>query len=131
MDVAMQSFERWLRAAGRSEQTIKSYRTSVRAFSTFVGETPVADVTREQIEDWVLHLVETTNGTTARARHGGLRSFFNWLIEEGEIEASPIARVRAPAGLAKVPDVLTDRELKRLIEAAKGSRRDTAIIRLL
>src|SRR5581483_7989992 len=65
----------------------------------------------------------------------GLRAFFVWLLEESEITASPMARIKPPQVPEEPPEVLSDDELRRLLKTCDGkdfdSRRDMAILRLL
>jgi integrase len=64
-----------------------------------------------------------------------LQQLFKWLEEEGGIERSPMARISPPAVPERAVPILTDAELKRLLDAVKGTdfaaRRDTAVMRLL
>jgi site-specific recombinase XerC len=60
--------------------------------------------------------------------------FFRWAVEEGEIPISPMANMRPPM-LPPVPiPVLTEDQLRAILEACSGtdleSRRDLAIVRL-
>ncbi len=62
-----------------------------------------------------------------------LQQLFKWLDDDGEIPASPMAKMRPPAVPEQPVPILTDDELRRLLDAAKGTdfdaRRDTAILR--
>lgn len=71
---------------------------------------------------------------TAANRHKSLAQFFRWLVDEQELSASPMERMRVPA----VPDspvpLVSAHEMTRMLDACSGvsfrARRDTAIIRL-
>jgi len=79
------------------------------------------------------HLLERWRPSTASNRYKSLQQLFRWLVDEDEIAASPMDKMRPP----KVPDepvpVLTDERLEALLKACAGkdfeSRRDTAIVR--
>lgn len=64
-----------------------------------------------------------------------LQQWFRWLKDEEEIDANPMARLKAPKQQETPPDVFTDNELGALLDECRGKdwldRRDTAIIRLL
>ena len=68
-------------------------------------------------------------------RYDGLKSFFTWLVDEGEMpEPSPMAKVRRPRAPEPVTEVLDIDELRRLLATCDkttftGSR-DRAIIRI-
>lgn len=132
-----ESWERSLRAAGRRPETIRTYLTAVRQFDDFAAERgmprEVAKVTREHVEMFIIHLGETRSQSTAKTRFGGLKTFFGWVLEdEGEIESSPMARMKSPTvdeTDTPIPD--TD-SLRRLLADCRGKsfddRRDAALI---
>jgi integrase len=72
--------------------------------------------------------------SSAATRYRSLQDLFGWLDEEGEIDGSPISKMRPP----KIPDkpvpVLPDEDVRRLLADCSGKhfrdRRDLAIIRL-
>jgi site-specific recombinase XerC len=71
--------------------------------------------------------------STAESRYRGLGGVFGWLEEEGEIAASPMARI-GPNVSEQPVDVPTLDDVRKLLAACAGndfeSRRDAAIIRL-
>jgi plasmid stabilization system protein ParE len=52
-----------------------------------------AGITREHIEAFITDLLERWTPATAHNRYRALRSFFGWLVDEGEITSSPMARM--------------------------------------
>nr|WP_281390699.1 tyrosine-type recombinase/integrase [Sphaerisporangium rubeum] len=134
------SWEMALRAAGRSEGTVRSYLDSVRALAGFLAERGVsADVEGVGVEDVRGFLevcaVETSAGN-AHKHFRNLRVFFNWLIAEGErVAGSPVEGVEAPEVGVRGVEVLGEGELAALVEVCSGGswvdRRDMAIIRIL
>jgi integrase/recombinase XerC len=60
--------------------------------------------------------------------------FFNWLVDEEEIETHPMSRMSAPVAPEVPIPVIDDQSLRRLLRAAEGKgfteRRDSAILRL-
>jgi site-specific recombinase XerD len=64
-----------------------------------------------------------------------LRVFYNWLLEEGEVPASPMARTKAPKFEPAPPPILAEADLRSLLKVCEGrgffERRDSAILRLL
>ena len=55
-----------------------------------------AKLRREHVERFIDHLVQTYEPATAANRFRSLQQFFKWLEEEGEVPASPMARMRPP-----------------------------------
>lgn len=130
------SFTRALRAIPRSERTIKAYGYALRDLGRFLQPAPPLEaVTREQMESFLawLHGRLRPNGVAIHYR--GLRRFFNWLVDEGEIDESPMRRIPPPHVPDEALEVLELDEVVRLLNACRGrsfeDRRDTALIRLL
>jgi site-specific recombinase XerD len=95
----------------------------------------VAAIHREHIEAYIDDLLGRLRPASAANRYRSLQQFFRWLVDEGEIGESPMARMRPPTIPETPPPVLTDDQLTRLLKACAGTgfedRRDTAILRLL
>jgi site-specific recombinase XerD len=138
MDGLITSWTRHLRAANAAPRTIQSYLEAVEQFRDFLIDkgmpTDVSSITREHVESYLEDVLGKWKPTTALARYKSLQQFFRWLVDEGEITVSPIARMRPPKVPEQPPAVLTEDELRNLLKACDGStfegRRDTAIIRL-
>lgn len=122
-----------------SPATRKTYMTAVEQFADYQQAhgmpAELEAVTREHVEMFLEHLLETRSSSTAKTRHGGLARFFNWCVEEGELTVSPMAKVKPPRVTQKPVPVLTDDELRALLATCSGKsfadRRDNAIMRLL
>jgi site-specific recombinase XerD len=133
------SFTRYLRAANRSPKTIQTYAEAVTGLARFLDSTgmprAVSSLRREHIEAYVASILERWTPATALNRYQGLRQFFGFLVEEGEITESPMARMKPPKVPETPPPVLTDDELRALLKASEGNtfeqRRDTALLRVL
>ena len=107
--VYVDSFIRHLRAENTSERTIQTYAESVAQLARFCQDTGMPDdptrLTREHVEAFIGHLLETKSPATAANRHGGLRAFFTWLVEEGELRESPMARLKPCGGQESHPNL--------------------------
>jgi site-specific recombinase XerC len=127
-----------LRARGRSERTVENYLTTVRDFSAWcmannVATDPIKQTGRD-VEAWIANQLAVGARTTALTRYHCLQQWFRWLVAEDEIDADPMARTKAPT-LGETPvAVLTDDQLRALLDACRGKdwidRRDLAIVRL-
>ena len=132
------SWQRDLRAANLSPRTIQSYGESVRLLTEFLltqgMPTDVGSITREHIGAFIEDQLARHSAATAGVRYSSLRVYFNWLTEEGEIKASPMARMRKPKLPERIIDIPTEAELKRLLADTAGDGfeelRDHAIIRV-
>src|SRR5687767_308713 len=128
-------FDLTLLAQNRAPATRYVYGAAIDQLVRFLRArdlpTTLDEVGRDQLEAFVAHLVETKSASTAKTRYGGLQRFFNWAVEEGELDSSPMDRMRPPLVPMQPVPILDDESLRRLLAACEGSdfdsRRDTAI----
>jgi site-specific recombinase XerD len=131
-------YERHLRAANRADTTIYKYLLAAHQLIGFLTDagmpTEAAAVHREHVEAFVAHSLTETKASTAATRYQALRVFFNFLVDEGEITASPMAKMRPPIVPEDRTEVLDDAALKALLATCTAKtfddRRDEAILRL-
>lgn len=132
------SWARSLRAANRSPKTQETYLEAAHQLADFLRRhgmpAEVAKIRREHIEAYIEDLLARWKPATASNRYRALVRFFAYLVEEGEIVESPMARMTPPHVSEEPVPVLGDDELRRLLGACEGrsfeQRRDAAIIRL-
>ncbi len=137
IDTLRPSFLRALKAAGRSPRTMQSYDETAHQFARFLAEhgmpEAVANIRREHVEAWIVHLLEVHRPATAALRFKSLQQLFRWAVDEGEITESPMARMRSPKIVAPEVPVIPEDDLRRLLNACSGAgfdeRRDAAILR--
>ena len=131
-------WERSLRAANRSAKTVQIYLESVRQLERFLEASSLpmapAALRREHIEAWIEDLLARCKPATASVRFRSVQQFFKFLVEECEIDASPMRTMRPPIVPEQPVAVVSTEELERLIRSVSGrtfaERRDLAIIRL-
>ena len=133
-----QSFARHLRAENASAATLENYGQAVRQLALYLGGDEAPDptkVNRAQIEGFLGDLLARWRPATAQTRYKGVKRFFSWLELEGEIEGSPMLRMKAPTVPEEPPEVLTQQALEKLLKACDGkdfiSRRDRALLAFL
>jgi len=132
------SFARHLRAANLSPKTQKAYLDGLGLLAAFLADrgmpADVANIRREHLESFIEDQLARWKPATAANRFSSIRPFFTWLVDEGEIDASPMARMRKPKLPEYAPPLLTDLQLTALFKACAGNgfeeRRDTALIRV-
>ena len=133
------SFGRHLRAANKSPLTIKSYSEAIRQFDAFLEARgmpqAVANIRREHIETFIEDQLARLRPASAANRYRSLQQFFRWLVDEGELRETPMAKMHPPTVPEEPPTVLTDANLDQLWKVTAGTsfdeRRDRAILRLL
>jgi integrase/recombinase XerD len=122
-----------------SENTIDAYMRDLEQFAHFIlhkWDVPPRKVEREMVEQYLAWLYDEGREKSSQARHlSGVRSFFNYLLLQDEIQTSPTDQISAPKRKQSLPDVLSTEEIDRLIssievDTIKG-RRDRAMIELL
>lgn len=117
IEVNIASFERHLRAANLSPTTIKTYREAASLLARFLRDRgmprDVASIRREHVEAFITEQLERWKPATAMNRYRGCQSFFKWLIDEGEIKESPMAKMRGP----RVPGGAASRAAGRAAES--------------
>lgn len=136
------SWVRHLRAENLSPSTVTTYTQSVARLAEYLAANglplDVARIERRHLEAFFEDLLVRFSAATAANRFSGLQAFFRWLVDEGEIEVSPMAKMRKPKQPERLAPVLADDDVKRLLAAVRegardatfADRRDAAIIRL-
>jgi site-specific recombinase XerD len=132
------SWRRHLRAANLSPKTITSYTTGAEqllAYLEAVGmPTDAAAIRREHVEAFIEDLLSRHRPSTAATRFRDLQQLFRWLVDEGEITESPMARVRPPKLDERPVPVVPKRDLAKLLATCSGrgfeDLRDAAILRV-
>ena len=133
------SWELALRADNKSDNTIWAYIQAVRLLGEWAyRQEPAIEPTEIQpihIRLFIAELIKRTSPGNAHTNYRGLRTFFNWMVNEGELDRSPMDRTKPPILPEKPIPVVTDESLKNLFASCRGkdftSLRDTAIIRVL
>jgi site-specific recombinase XerD len=133
----LRSFERHLRAENRSDQTVATYLIGIRQAEAFLAArgTTLAEAGRADLEAYLGELLTRRAATTAATYHKVLKLLYQWLEDEEELPASPMAKMRPPIVPDQPVPVIPDDGLRRLLAACAGkgfeARRDTAMIMLL
>lgn len=136
--ILVPSWQRSLRAANLSPETVKSYILAAERLWEFLDDrgmpTDIAKIRREHVEAFIEDQLARWKPATALTRYRSLQQLFRWAIDEGEISRSPMEKMRPPKVPDKPVDVVPDDALRKLLATCDGrgfeARRDTAILRL-
>lgn len=129
-----------LRSQGRSDQTIKTYKTQLNKFLNWLIANNKSDIKPEDITsiDAVEYRAEMQEqGKKPATINTGLRSiesYCKWLVEEGRMDHNPLAKVRKVEEVQEPPKWLSKNERYKLIRTAmneKDKRNTTIVLTLL
>ncbi len=114
-----------------SPHTLRAYAGDLGKFQAFLGATPFERVDLGILRRYLSKLSGDgyAKSSTARAL-ACLRTFYAWLEKRGAMDHNPAEQVRNPKPERRLPDVLDEAEVVRLLEAA-ASRRDRAVLEIL
>lgn len=113
------------KVAGLSPYTIHDYEYQIGRFVRFCLEQQVADgrnVTTTHIRLFFLKLQETNNPISVSDYYKSIKRFFNWLIEEGILQQSPMQNVKLGRLPQKVIRPFSNEDIERLLLLCSGDR---------
>ncbi|MBI4188095.1 MAG: site-specific tyrosine recombinase XerD [Chloroflexi bacterium] len=129
---------------GFSGNTVAAYRNDLSQLASFAehdakrGVMPAwANVNRQGILSYLLNLKERNYAATTVARKiAAAKSFFNFMVTEGNLKENPTENVGSPNVGRLLPKPISVSQVRRLLEqptkvAATEARRDRAMLELL
>ena len=140
-DQAIKDFGRYLRLEkSLSENSVEAYSDDVRKLHSFFISSGIdtlpASVSYQDIKDFLKWYTDGNYNTRTQSRTvSGIRAFFRFLLKEGEIDENPSTLIEAPKAGLKLPEVLSNDEINRMISVIDLSKteghRNKAIIETL
>lgn len=121
---------------GYSENTSGSYQRDLEQFMRFAKAKGLKEIDRDKIKSFLEHLYDGGFSVSSVERKlACLKSFFRYLIREGELEADPTSDIKLPKKAKRLPKALSIAETIRLVSAPREkthiSLRDAALLELL
>jgi site-specific recombinase XerD len=131
-----------LASEGKAARTRAIYRYWLDGLDRFLTDhgmpRELTAIRREHIEAFIVDLQQRgLKPSSVSIAFRSLRPYFAWLTSEDadQLKTSPRARMKTPTVPVNPPAVLRDDEVRRLLDATRGSgfenRRDAAMLRLL
>jgi integrase/recombinase XerC len=104
-----------------SQNTVTAYRTDLDQFYAYLDHqystTEIKDVTYDMIRSWVVQLME--EGLTSRSvnrKLTTLKTFYRFLLREGEIEGNPMRKITSPKNSKRLPVFLEKEHIRVLLD---------------
>jgi len=140
----MERFSRFLRSErNASRETVRAYVREVNDLCDFLAESPGegtrgggwAGVTPADLRRYLASRFPGKKGATIARKIAAVRSFFSFLVAQGDLQANPAVGLAAPRRETRLPGFLPVDEMLDLLRAAqppgwRGSR-NAAILELL
>ena len=118
-----------------SQHTLINYSHDLKHFYAFLGERPLTGLDIIFLRKYLVLLKEHNLSKRSVARKmAALRTFFKFLVREGYLKKNPMSTLRTPKLEKKLPMVLDENEVNRLMESPSNDlvgRRDKAILETL
>ena len=121
-DSSFEDFKNYLKLErGLSINSIESYEYDLNLFKNYIesnhiSETPI-NCKPNTLKDYLYNNLSNKKSRSQARSISALKSYFNYLIFEGHIQKSPISDVESPKLEKKLPEVLTEKEITKLIES--------------
>jgi integrase/recombinase XerD len=124
---------------GASHHTVANYRLDLEHLLEWLQQRDITDwlsVDRSVLRGWVVWMREEGYAPTSMTRKlAALRSFFRFLVREGDVDRSPLLLIPAPKRSRTLPTVLTVEEIESLLAAPDRSTplglRDRCLLEVL
>jgi integrase/recombinase XerC len=130
----VRDWDRTLRAGNYPETTRYSYLLAAAQLDRFLldnvdrfdaEDAAVApiEVQRGHVEEFQAWMVRTRSASTALNKHKGLQQFFKWLVEEEDLERSPLDRVKQPKTGQPLIPILGDDDTAKILASWRTSQK--------
>ena len=104
-----------------SPHTVKSYESDLREFGAYLANTEnVLDLTNadaDLIRGWAVMLMEGgCKAASVNRKLSALRTFYKYLLRQGDIKVSPMQNVRGPKKKKPLPQFVREADMDRLLD---------------
>jgi hypothetical protein len=110
--------KRYVNANNRSSTGKETSRLLTKELLAPFGDRDLMSVTRRDVADRLDSIVDRGAQIGANRTLAAMRRFFNWCVERDYLDASPCARIKAPAVERTRERVLSDWEIALIWEAS-------------
>jgi site-specific recombinase XerD len=113
-----------------SVNTLADYERTLKKFIIHVGDTPINDITKTQVEAFLA--AQPFSSKTVLNYHIGLSALWTWAYSEGYVDQHILRMVSKPRPKKVVVQPFTDVEIRAMLSSVKrNADRDRAVILIL
>lgn len=121
-----------------SQNTFISYAKDLDQFSTFceINDKQLLNADHKLIRSWIISLIDNQiSSRTINRKISALKSFYKFLIREGNLKSNPLDKVLTPKITKELPSFVKENEMNLLLDGEYFSndfegKRDRLIIEL-
>ncbi len=104
-----------------SEKTILAYGEDISQLLEFCGQEKVfftpSEVKPELIREWMVSLMDKGyTATSVNRKLSSLRSFYKYLLRQGEVTVNPLSKIVGPKKKKPLPSFLKESEMNKLLD---------------
>ncbi len=104
-----------------SPNTVEAYERDLRQFVGWLGgEQELYKVTHSDARSWLLQLLaENNSSATVNRKMSALKSFYRYLMQQGEMQSNPLKSLTLPKKEKRLPTFLKEKETRALFADVK------------
>ena len=104
-----------------SEKTVLAYSEDIKQLQEFAqeeyGRFNPLEVEAELIREWIVSLMDRGyTSTSVNRKLSSLRSFYKYLLRQGEVTVDPLRKITGPKNKKPLPSFLKENEMNRLLD---------------
>lgn len=100
--------------------SVKTYQSKLRFLRNHLGDTPIIEITRSDLERVISHYRNEHAAASTRLLVVACKGVFGWALDEQLINLDPTVRLKAPRRKKQVPRGLSDAKLKKVLMAQEA-----------
>ena len=104
-----------------SEKTVLAYGEDISQLQEFaqeeIGEFNPLEVKPELVREWIVSLMDQGyTSTSVNRKLSSLRSFYKYLLRQGEVSVDPLRKITGPKNKKPLPSFLKESEMNKLLD---------------
>ena len=129
MNIYIENFlNNLLAEKGSAKNTIISYKKDLEELFDFLKDIKIKEIKKKDLKKYLEFLYKNGVATSTMARHiSAIKQFFNFLQLENIITENPASLLDHPKIQANIPEILTEKEIEKLLDTAKKDKSNYGI----